>query len=63
MQDNFSSINYKIINSGDVQILQRIRDILNRHSGENDIILCYGDTISDVDPNKLSKFHHNDKIL
>ncbi len=60
MQDKFNSINYTIIDSGDVQILQRIRDILNHHSGENDIILCYGDTISDVDTNKLTKFHYND---
>ena len=55
MQDKFNSINYTIIDSGDVQILQRIRDILNHHSGENDIILCYGDTISNVDTNKLTK--------
>ena len=59
MRDKFHDVNYKIVNSGDVKIIQRIKDIIDR-AGDKDIILCYGDTISNVDLNKLTKFHHKD---
>jgi len=59
MHDKFYSLDYKIINSGNVEIIQRIRDIID-NAVNTDIILCYGDTISDVNLNKLEKFHYQD---
>ena len=57
MIDKFHAIDYKIINSGDVKIIQRIKDIID-NVDDKDIILCYGDTISNVDLNKLTNFHY-----
>jgi len=48
-------INYKTINSGDVDILSRIKDALKNFN--NDFILCYGDTISDINIDNLVSFH------
>ena len=59
MRDEFHAVNYKIINSGDVQIIERIKDIIDS-ANNKDIVLCYGDTISNVDLDKLTKFHHKD---
>jgi len=55
MLDNFSFIDYTIVDSGDVNIIARIKDSL-KHI-DNDFILCYGDTISNIDLNKLIEFH------
>ncbi|MFH2061244.1 MAG: sugar phosphate nucleotidyltransferase [Pseudomonadota bacterium] len=49
--------NYSIIDSGDVDIVQRIKDAVPYITG--DLILLYGDTLSDVDINDLIKFHHS----
>ena len=46
---------YKIVDSGDVSIIKRLQDITNTYQG--DFILCYGDTISNVDIKKLISFH------
>ena len=55
----FSKTNYdasiKIHDSGDVDIIKRIQDILA--VVKNDVIVLYGDTISNVDINELI-FHH-----
>ena len=56
MKNKFYALNYNIINTGDVSIIARIRSLIERCS-DSDIILCYGDTISNVNPNKLIKFH------
>tara|TARA_B100000959_G_scaffold287336_1_gene371218 strand:- start:3294 stop:3980 length:687 start_codon:yes stop_codon:yes gene_type:complete len=58
MENNFHNINYKIVNSGDVDILYRIKDCLKYI--KNDFMICYGDTISNVDIKKLIKFHKKD---
>lgn len=55
MQNSFSNIKYRTINSGDVDILKRIKDCIEIIN--NDFILCYGDTISNVDIKKLIDFH------
>ena len=55
MQESFGKINYKIIDSGDVDILFRIKDCLKVLKG--DFILCYGDTISNVNIKKLINNH------
>ena len=62
MADKFTNINYKIINSGDVEIIKRIKDAtknLNTNS-----ILCYGDTLTDINLESLRKFHrYSDDLL
>ncbi len=55
MSDNFSNIEYKIIDSGDTDILTRVKDCTSEISGN--FMLCYGDTISDINITKLVDFH------
>ena len=53
--ENSYNISIKIHNSGEVDIIKRIQDIfLKVH---NDVLVLYGDTISDVDINDLI-YHH-----
>lgn len=55
MKTSFGDIEYKIVNSGDTDILSRVKlcmDYVNE-----DVILNYGDTISDIDINKFISFH------
>ena len=51
----YKSIDTKIMNSGKVDILQRILDCKNMI--ENEFMVCYGDTIADVNIKKLYAFH------
>ncbi len=51
--------NIKIVNSGDVDIIQRIRDSLSYIN--EDFILVYGDTLSNVNIKNLIKFHQSEK--
>tara|TARA_B100001113_G_scaffold28877_1_gene20796 strand:+ start:35 stop:715 length:681 start_codon:yes stop_codon:yes gene_type:complete len=62
MSENFSNINYTIIDSGDTDILTRVKDGMNQISGT--FMLCYGDTISDINIDDLYNFHEkkNDMI-
>lgn len=55
MSKSFGKIDYKIINSGDVDILHRIKDCMK--SLKDDFILCYGDTISNINIKSLIKYH------
>ncbi|MAR78452.1 MAG: hypothetical protein CMD43_05890 [Gammaproteobacteria bacterium] len=59
MNINFNNLNYRIVNSGNVDIISRVKDSLKYIN--DDFILCYGDTISDIDINDLIKHHseHN----
>ena len=52
---NIKSINTEIVNSGKVDILQRIKDCKGMLDSE--FMVCYGDTIADVNINKLYEFH------
>tara|TARA_B100000609_G_scaffold196759_2_gene192686 strand:+ start:232 stop:951 length:720 start_codon:yes stop_codon:yes gene_type:complete len=63
MKNNFKSLNYKIIDSGNVDILTRIKDSIKQTS--KDIIVCYGDTISNVNIDNLIDFYGNinDKVV
>jgi|APSaa5957512535_1039671.scaffolds.fasta_scaffold87881_2 NDP-sugar pyrophosphorylase family protein len=45
-----------IYDSGDVDIIKRLQDILL--AVNNDVVIMYGDTISDVDINKLINSHN-----
>ena len=58
MKKDFKDLDYKIIDSGDVDIIYRIKDCLKHFN--NDFILCYGDTISNVNINKLIKYHNQE---
>jgi len=52
---NIKSINTEIVDSGSVDILQRIKDC--KGMLDNEFMVCYGDTIADVNINKLYEFH------
>ncbi len=56
MINTFPSLNYKIVNSGNVAILDRIKDCLQYIEG--DFILNYGDTLSNINIEKLIEFHN-----
>ena len=51
----YKSIDAKIINSGKVDILQRILDCKSMIG--NDFMICYGDTIANVNIKNLYAFH------
>ncbi len=50
------NLEIKIVDSGDVDIIYRIRDAVTYMPG--DFIMCYGDTLADVNMAKLVAFHH-----
>ena len=54
---NFNNLDIQIVNSGDVDIIQRIKDMAYLLQG--DFILLYGDTVSNVDLNRLIDYHHS----
>ena len=57
LDQNFKSYNIKVYNSGNANIMKRITDVkvlLN-----DKFLLCYGDTLANVDLKLLSKFHFN----
>lgn len=56
IKNNHSDLNLKIVDSGDVDIIQRIKDSVPYI--KDDIILLYGDTLSDVNIDDLVRFHH-----
>ena len=58
MKNKFNSLNYKIVDSGNVDILARIKGCLQYIKG--DFLLCYGDTISDINFSKLNQYHFVD---
>jgi NDP-sugar pyrophosphorylase family protein len=65
IKESFSDLNINFFNDGDVDIIERIRSIVKKDSRE-DILILYGDTISDVNINKLldfSKKNRNHSIL
>ena len=49
------NLNVTIVNSGDVDIIERIKACSPHIKG--DFILMYGDTLADVDLNRLQEFH------
>lgn len=49
------SFNIELVNSGDVDIIQRIRDSLPKLN--SDFLMVYGDTLSNVDISELIDFH------
>lgn len=62
MLKEFKDLDYQIIDSGDVDIIYRIKECLKVL--DDDFILCYGDTLSNVNIKKLIKYHNDspDKV-
>ena len=56
MENEFKDLDYKIINSGDIDILSRVKACME-HTND-DIMLCYGDTISNINIDEFIDFHH-----
>lgn len=58
-KENYRELNVKIVDSGDVDIVERIRRCESQI--EDDFILLYGDTLANVDLESLQDFHfsHN----
>ncbi len=58
-EKNYNELNIKIIDSGDSDIIERIKTCESHISG--DFILLYGDTLADVNIDELQAFHkrHN----
>jgi len=63
MAQEFNNLDYKIINSGDTDILSRVKQCLECIDG--DIILNYGDTISDINIDEFITFHqmNSDSVI
>ena len=60
IRDNHNDKNIKVINTGKTDIINRIKD-----AGKlikKDFLVLYGDTISDVDLNKLVMFHKDKEL-
>lgn len=55
MKRTFKNLHYQIVNSGNASILTRIKDCLNNIN--NDFILCYGDTITNLNLDNLIRHH------
>ena len=53
---NFTKMDINIFDGGDIDIIARIRAITNSNPKE-DVLVLYGDTISNVDITKLLEFH------
>ena len=56
-QENHRDLTVTIVNSGDVDIIERIKACAPHIAG--DLILLYGDTLADVDFNRLQEFHYS----
>ena len=55
-QKNHQGLSVKIVNSGDVDIIERIKACSGHLRG--DFILFYGDTLADVNLQELQNFHY-----
>lgn len=52
---NHTHLNIQLVDSGDVDIVRRIQDAQKVIPG--DYVMCYGDTLADVDMDRLLAFH------
>ena len=56
LDSNFQSSNIKVANSGEVGIMERIVNC--KALLDDKFLLCYGDTLANVDINRLTNFHN-----
>ena len=59
MEETYSDLDYKLVDSGDAGILTRVKDCIKNIN--SDFLLCYGDTISDINLTELVEFHKENK--
>jgi len=57
INETYHNSTYKIVDSGDVDIIKRVQDSLK--FVYNDFMILYGDTISNVNLNELIEYHKN----
>jgi glucose-1-phosphate cytidylyltransferase len=50
-------LNIEMVNSGDADIVQRLKDCRNKLPG--DFVICYGDTLANVNLSELISFHRS----
>lgn len=58
-KDNYLDRNIEIINNGDVDIIERIKSVVNLNPGEEEFLILYGDTISNVNLSTLYEYSNN----
>jgi glucose-1-phosphate cytidylyltransferase len=56
-ETHHKNLEIEIIDSGDVDIVERIKGASEFIQG--DFIVCYGDTLADVDLHKMINYHHS----
>jgi len=59
-KENFLNVKINFFNDGDVDIIERIRSVVKKSPNE-DVLILYGDTISDVKIDKLLSFSLKNK--
>lgn len=59
-EENYRDLNVKIVNSGDVDIIERIKSCSSQIKG--DFILLYGDTLANVNLKHLQEFHFSHRL-
>ena len=57
IESEFNNLDIRIVDSGDVDILLRIKDCKNIL--EEIFLVCYGDTLANIDIKKLIQFHNS----
>lgn len=58
-KQNFLDRNISIINNGDVDIIERIKSVIKINPDENEFLILYGDTVSNVNINNLINYSNN----
>jgi len=59
-KNKYTDLNITIVDSGDVDIIDRIKSC--SHYINDDFILLYGDTLADVNFNKLQEYHYSHNL-
>ena len=59
-EDNYRDMNVKIVTSGDVDIIERIKSCSSQI--KDDFILLYGDTLANVNLEHLQEFHFSHSL-
>lgn len=57
--ENFKNLNIKIVDDGDVDIIERVKSVTTMNPND-DVLILYGDTISDINLDDLFTFNNKD---
>lgn len=55
IKESFSDLNISFFDNGDIDIIERVKSIVKKNSSD-DVLILYGDTISDIKIDKLLEF-------